>query len=338
MKPLFQRVIYALLGDDMDFRQLNYLVAIVETGGFSQAARKLHLAQPALSQQIARLEQEIGAPLFHRSSKGATTTIKGSTLYRHARFILRQMDQALSLTRKTDDGVSGYVTIGLPPTTGAQLGAELIERLHSKYPAIVCNIVEAHSGNLRNLAADSSLDLVVLFKPTGLEGWDAVPLLTEELFLIFPAHRPLLPAETRSVSVGELANIPLILPSRQHGLRRGIETELERHNVLCNPVAEVDSLGVLMECVARGMGATIKPLSALNYAGAALADRWTSLPIRDVTLARTNYLYSLPNDQLPAAARVVREELCQITSEQIRSGEWMGVSACPQHTIRPIHL
>lgn len=318
----------------MDFRQLNYLVAIVETGGFSQASRQLNLAQPALSQQMARLEQEIGAPLFHRSSRGVTSTIKGRTLYRHAKFILRQMDQALSLTRKTDEGVSGYVSIGLPPTTAAQIGAALVERMHNKYPAILCNIVEAHSGNLRSLATDNSLDLAILFKAGEVPDWEAEPILSEELFLIQASERPLFPEGASSVSVTELPSIPLILPSRQHGLRRSIEMELERRGISCVPVAEVDSFSVLMECVGRGMGATIKPLSALNYAGAGLASRWSSLAIRDVSFNRIHYLYSMPEAQLPAAARIVREELLGLTHEQVFEGIWKGVSLAGVENLR----
>lgn len=310
----------------MDIKQLNYLVAIVEYGGFSQASRQLNLAQPALSQQIARLEQEIGATLFHRSSKGATTTAKGLTLYRQAKFIVRQMDQAISLTRETDTGSSGVVAVGLPPSTSAQIGAELVYRLHHKYPGIVCNIVEGLSGDLRNLVAINELDLAILFSSTDLPGWGSTPLICEELFLVYPKDRLFFSPKTRAISIRDLSNVPLVLPSKRHGLRRRIDMEFERLNLICSPVAEIDSLSVLMQCLKRGLGATIKPLAAVNFAGADFAGQWASLPFSGSSLNRINHLCSLPEEKISPAARLVRQEIFDVVREMVLSKQWKGVT------------
>lgn len=98
----------------MDIRELRYFVQIVESGSLSGASRQLNVAQPALSQQIAKLEDQVGKPLFTRSSKGVAATENGLALYHHAKFMLRQFDQALSIARAETGQVQGMVSLGLP--------------------------------------------------------------------------------------------------------------------------------------------------------------------------------------------------------------------------------
>lgn len=309
----------------MDVKQLRYFVSIVDCGGFSQASRELNIAQPALSQQIARLEHEVGAPLFTRSSRGVTPTAKGITLYRQAKFILRQIEQALVMTREAETQISGRVTLGLPPTTSAQIGVRLIERLSRRYPGILLNLIATLSGNLRNLAVAGDLDLAVLFTPSAVPDWQETEFLREELFLVYPHERKLLPDDVSSVTVRELLDLPLILPSPQHGLRRRVDLEFERLNLTCTPVAEVDSLSVLMQCLQSGMGATVKPMAATNVHGPAQASQWRCLPFRGTSMTRLNYLYAPPRDSLAPAVAVVYDELLALIREEVASKRWRGV-------------
>src|ERR1700754_2366293 len=110
----------------MDLRQLRYFACIVESGSFAKASRQLFIAQPALSQQLAKLEDEVGKPLLNRSSKGVTPTDNGLALYHHARFMLRQLDQALSIARQESGEVRGMVSVGLPATTVSAIGLPLV--------------------------------------------------------------------------------------------------------------------------------------------------------------------------------------------------------------------
>ena len=108
----------------MDMRQLKYFVQIVESGSLAKASRQLFIAQPALSQQMARLEHEVGKPLLVRSSRGVTPTENGEALYHHAKFMLRQMEQAVAVARQETAAVGGRVALGLAPTTHAPTSAE----------------------------------------------------------------------------------------------------------------------------------------------------------------------------------------------------------------------
>lgn len=315
----------------MDIKQLKYFVTIVECTGFTRASRELNIAQPALSQQISRLEYEVDAPLLVRSPRGVTPTPKGLTLYRHAKFILRQIDQALISTRETQAEASGRVTVGLPPTTICQVGAEITDVIHRKYPGILLNIIEGLSGSLQGQARSGDLDLTILFTPSAVSGWQHDALFREELFVVFPADKDLFPKSKVSVGIRDLADVPLILPSQQHGLRKRIDIEFERLDLTITPLAEIDSLPILMRCLLRGMGATIKPHSAVNVFGPEHSSIWRFLPIKDVSLSRVNYLYSAPEQETSLAMRIVAQEIRNVVCEQIKTGRWIGaesISAC----------
>ena len=253
----------------MDIRQLRYFAQIVESGSLSKASRSLFVAQPALSQQLAKLEDEVGKPLLQRSARGVTPTENGLALYHHARFMMRQLDQALSIARRETGDVHGMVSIGLPATTVAAIGVPLVRNVRANFPGILLNVVEGMSG--------------------------------------------------------QAAALPLILPTGTHGLRRRVAAEFEQRNLTAHIVAEIDSLSLLMNCVNDGMGATIKPMSALHSDGNPRRD-WRVITVSDARLTRRNYLYSIGPDKLPPAAVAVAIELRETAQHLVVSGSWQGVT------------
>jgi len=310
----------------MDLRQLRYFAHIVESGSLSKASRELYIAQPALSQQLAKLESEVGKPLLNRSSKGVAPTDNGLALYHHARFILRQIDQALSVARQESGSVHGMVTVGLPSTTCAALGLPLVRRIRERYPSILLNVVEGMSGHLGQMLRMSQLDLAVLFAADVARDFSVEPLLEEELFVMLPRHSTLVAPRRTSLTIAQAAALPLFLPTMGHGLRRRIAAELERRDLSAKIVAEIDSLALLMTCVYDGMGATIQPMAAIH-----LEERrgrqWRALSLSDARMTRRNYLYSMAPQRLSAAAAAVAAEVKQTALELMESGTWTGVEA-----------
>ncbi|AXS42413.1 LysR substrate-binding domain-containing protein [Breoghania sp. L-A4] len=307
----------------MDIRQLRYFVQIVECGSLSKASRQLHVAQPALSQQIAKLEDQIGKPLLHRSSKGVSPTENGQALYHHAQYMLRQLDQALSIARSGSGAIEGMVTIGLPATTVAAIGLPLVRRIRERYPSILLNVVEAMSGHIGQLIRLGQLDLAVLFSGDVAPDLVIEPLLIEELFVMLPKHSKLVPPRRKCLSVSEAAALPLILPTSSHGLRQRIVAEFENKGLTTNVVAEIDSLSLLMNCVYDDIGATIKPTGAIMHE-AARGRKWRALSFSDVRFRRRNFLYSLPEDRLTTAGAIVAAELKETVRELLESNEWSG--------------
>jgi len=308
----------------MDLRQLRYFTQIVESGSLSKASRQLFIAQPALSQQLGKLEGEVGKPLLNRSSKGVSPTDNGLALYHHARFMLRQLDQALSIARQESGAVQGMVSVGLPATTVSALGLPLVQRIRERYPSILLNVVEGMSGHIGQMMRMGQLDLAVLFSPDAAPDTTADPLVEEELFVMLPRHSALVPRRRTSVTIAEAAALPLILPTGAHGLRRRISAEFEQRNLTAQIVAEIDSLSLLMSCVYDGMAATIKPMAAVYLEGER-GRKWRCLSISDARISRRNYLYSIAPDRLSPAAAAVGKEMKETARELVESGAWSGV-------------
>lgn len=308
----------------MDLRQLRYFVQIVESGSLAKASRQLYIAQPALSQQIAKLEAEVGKPLLVRTARGVTPTENGTALHHHARFMLRQLDQALSIARQEPGTVHGMVSVGLAATTVCAVGVPLVQRIHERYPGVVLNVVEGMSGHLTQMMQLGQLDLSILFSRDAIADLPSEPLVAEDLVLIVPRDSDLVPARRVRLTVAEASELPLILPTGIHGLRRRITAEFERRNLPMRVVAEIDSLSLLMACVRNGMGATIKPMSAALH-GAQVNPEWRCLPFSDATMNRSNYLYSVVPERLSPAAAAVRTELRETVRSLVQTGRWPGV-------------
>jgi len=309
----------------MDMRQLRYYVQIVESGSLSKAARQLFIAQPALSQQMARLEGEVGKPLLIRSTKGVMPTENGEALYHHAKYMLRQLEEAVYVARQDYSNVKGRVTLGLAPTTVAVLGLPLLKHLRERHPGIVLSIVSLHSGYLEGVAQAGQLDVAVIFRPNAASEMRFEPLLEEELFLILPADSAFVGPSKRELTLGEIAQVPLVLPRPGHGLRRRIDLEFERAQVMTDqPVAEIDSLQLVMQYVADGGGATIQPMSAMLVAEASTP--WRCIPISGTRIVRTNYLYALPVEKLSPSASIVRAEVKHLARHLVEAGSWRGVT------------
>jgi len=309
----------------MDTRQLRYFVQIVESGSLAKASRQLFIAQPALSHHMARLEEEVGKPLLVRSSRGVAPTENGTALYQHAKFVLRQLDETLAVARREPGALSGRVTIGLGPTTACKLGLPLLMHLQAALPGVMLNVVEGGSGQLEAMARAAQLDLAILFTPAAASEMVVQPLLEEELFVVVSAASERIERGRDSITLAEVAGLPLVLPSLRHALRqRRIELEFQRAGLPLEPVAEIDSLPLLMRWVAHCDAATIQPNASVHALGDD-AERWRCLRIADAQVVRPNYLYSLPAARLSRCAAAVRDELHVVLRRMVNGGAWPGV-------------
>ncbi|MDB5759240.1 MAG: TcuR: regulates tcuABC s used in utilization of tricarballylate, partial [Burkholderia sp.] len=243
----------------MELRQLRYFVRVVELGSMGRAAQDLGVVTSALSQQISRLESELSTRLLQRTSSGVLPTDAGLAFWRQAQLALRHADDAVRAAQLAR--LSGHVSVGLAPSTSAVLGLPFMAAMRERYPDVRLHLVENLSGNLAAMLRARQLDLAMLFQADRGQRWSVLPLLEERLFLI--ARRGLFALPERStVEVAELAELPLILPSNQHGLRALLNAAASRGRYALNVVAEIDGLAMLMDAVRAGYGATIQPGAA----------------------------------------------------------------------------
>lgn len=304
----------------MELRQLRYFVRVVELGSMGRAAQELGVGTSALSQQISRLESELAARLLQRTSTGVVPTEAGLAFWPQAQLAIRHADAARSAARLAR--LSGQVCVGMAPSTGGVLGLPFLQAMRERYPAIRVRLVETLSGNLASMIGTRQLDLAILFQAERAQRWSVIPLLEERLFVIashgaanLPEHGPL--------SFAQLAGLPLILPSDQHGLRALIETAALQAGVALDVVLEIDGLAMLMDAVRAGLGVTIQP----GAATARLDDSTlVSLEIADPLARRPNLLASLSDDELSPAGLAARVVLEGVARDLAARGKWPGAT------------
>src|SRR6478672_8478325 len=167
----------------MDLKQLRYFARIADAGNMTRAAEALHIAQPALTQQIANLEAELGVRVFDRGRHGVRLTSAGEVLYGYATSLLKQVEDAREAVRDETQHPSGRVVVGIPGSTGKLVAVPLLRRLAS-YDRIRLEIVERPSAELLALVAGGRVDLAIVVDAPAARGTTITPLLLEELYVV----------------------------------------------------------------------------------------------------------------------------------------------------------
>ncbi|MEY4676096.1 MAG: hypothetical protein RLZZ470_603 [Pseudomonadota bacterium] len=246
----------------MDIKQIKYFLAVAESGGFSKAAQAIHVAQPALSAHVARLEEELGIQLFLRHAKGIELTHAGAILVDHAHDILRRLKHAQDAVRHAADEVHGEVALGLPTTVAMVLTLPLLTEVRAQWPHISLRLVEGHSGWLQEWLQSGRIDAAVLFGTAAHKGLEVQSILNEDLYLVSAPHAPHLPASD-AISMHDLAQCELIVPAKEHGLRIAIDRAALQADVDLNVKVEIDSFTSMKKAVAQGLGHTILSWAAV---------------------------------------------------------------------------
>lgn len=299
----------------MELRQLRYFVAIAEHGTFSKAAAKVHIAQSALSHQLAQLEEELGASLFLRSRRGATLTEAGVLFHVHALSILRQVADAQASVSSLLKAPSGRVIFGLPHSVSHALALPIIAAVRQALPLVNLELTEELTGTLSQQLQAGALHLSVLFDDGHLDDFLYECLVSERMSLI---DQPCgVPGRIKtSVSFREALSHPLILPAQPHGVRPIIENAALKAGLSPpNVVADISSISILRNSLLAGLGQTILPVMPLKAEIEGCLLR--SLPIRSPALSRTVALCHARHIPLSTAAqavsvvaRRVMKELC----------------------------
>lgn len=244
----------------MNLRRLKYFVKIVDIGSMTQAANILHIAQPALSQQLVTLEAEMQQQLVIRTKRGVTPTEAGKVLYGHAQLILRQCEQAQSDVNSTGLELSGQVSVGLAPGTAASaLSVPLLRRVRERHPGILLYLNENFGTTLSELIMNGRMDMAVLYGGREIHGLSFTPLLREQLYLVSAdpefADRP-------RIALAELAELELLLPRTYNIMRRLVDEAFLKIGLSARVIAEVESASTLATAVAEHFGSTVLPESA----------------------------------------------------------------------------
>ncbi len=305
----------------MELRDMQYFIAIAETGSFTRAAVLHTIAQSALSRRVRELEADLGVTLFYRNGRGVVVTEIGETLLERSRKVLADVAQLRSDLRATGSTVQGTVTLGVPPSVGLVLLVPLLSAIRSEFPAIQMRVLEGFSGHVAEWLASGRIDLAVLYKvrPSALP--DAEHLLFEDMFLISGRHAPKL-GQGATVTLKDLEGEELALPGLPHGLRILVDEACARAQVALTIAMELETLPTIRDLVATGTIRTILPVTAVQHeidTGDLVVQKIVGPVIsRELILAHAPQRAHAPATR--AVVRLIRAHIEAL----VRSGVWLG--------------
>jgi LysR family transcriptional regulator, nitrogen assimilation regulatory protein len=301
----------------MELRQLRYFVGVSEAGSLLKASGRLHVAQPALGQQIAALEHEVGAKLFERSSRGMALTEAGRLFLTHAKLVLMDAERARLAVRETLSAPQGDVAIGLPTTVALAATLPILVACRDRLPGVRLKLVEAYSGFLREWLLAGRLDIALLYGDAAEPGLSKRALLDDRLVLVTRNSGARTP---RKLPLGRLPDWPLVLPGVEHGLRRIIDDACAPQGLRLDVVAEIESLGSVKRAVEAGIGGTILP--AMSVAEEVAAGRLRTIVIDSPSMSRRVVRATSVMRPATNAAVAVHALVHEVVRDMARSGAW----------------
>ncbi|QLD50115.1 LysR family transcriptional regulator [Paraburkholderia fungorum] len=294
----------------MDLKQIQYFIALFEDGSVTRAAKRLNIVQPALSMQVAKLEDELHQQLFERGSHGMTPTAAGRLMYRLFLPIMRDLAHARQQLIQRDEIVTGRVSIGLIASISESVLADSLSRYHEKYPHVEVTVSDGYSATFIDWVAGGQLDAALINKPRGKLSLDAHAILDEEMVLATSAaHGPDLP---HAIELAKLPELELVLPTKRHGLRGVLDTAAQHEDVLLTPRFEIDVLSSIVQLVGKTRFATILPRIVVERA--VRAGTLRAYPILAPRIVRHIVCITHPRRPLSAAA----EALISIIADELR--------------------
>jgi LysR family hydrogen peroxide-inducible transcriptional activator len=246
----------------MEMHQLRYAVAVVRAGNFSRAAEQCHVSQPSLSQQIMKLEEELGERLFDRTKREARLTRHGEAFLQRAVRILEEVDAAKREANDAKDLLSGTVTLGVIPTVAPYLLPGVMAAFAKKYPGVEMIVHEEQTTRLLKMLHGYEIDLALASLPLEGEQLQIQPLFTEELLLALPPSHPL--SRKAVVPDSELEQEHLIVMKEGHCLGDQVLSFCNRRQVRPKISFRSAQLETILALVTAGMGMSLIPAMAVS--------------------------------------------------------------------------
>jgi DNA-binding transcriptional LysR family regulator len=293
----------------LNLDQLRSLIEVVELGSFTQAAKRLHLTQPAISQQIRELETRCGLQLIERVGKRAFATPAGRELVIYGRRIMADTEHALAAVRQHKDGASGRVHVGAGPTALVYLLPPTLRKLHDEHPDIEIVLTSGTTHSISEGLLSNTMDLGFTALPIEEDSLDAVPVRADPMVAILPATEKAIPDKLTPEDVGSRR---LILEYQSVPHRQLSRAWLQAGGVSVRPVMEFDNIEAIKSAVSAGLGMAIVPGPAMSH-----ASPLNSVVVRplDPPLVRTLGLVQRHGRAETPAFKLVRRAIMSLKAE-----------------------
>lgn len=270
-------------GGIMELRQLEYFMAVCKTLHFTRAAEALHISQPSLSQQIQKLEIEVGMPLFDRIGKRIALTEAGHILLDHCQRVFHEIEQAQAAIRDLNGLERGNLTVGSLLTCVNYLLPSAILKFKELYPNINLSVFGLKAKDIQKRLHENELDLGIAFLPIIDNDLESIPLFTEELSLAVPVDHPF--SSRQAIDMRELDDVQTILLPESYFLRQLIDSYCLDIGLTLQPTLEMTTMESLTQMVTKGVGITILPspyLDAIKNQGIVKVPLVNPTPQRDI--------------------------------------------------------
>ena len=274
----------------MDLGQLRYFSKIVEHRSFTRAAQDCSVSQPALSQQIAKLEKELGQPLFERQGRSIRLTPAGQVLQSQAEKILQLVDDAKR--QITDDGQTGRICVSAIPTVAPFLLPLILKDVGEQFPRASFVVNEDTTNNLLKRCAAGDIDVGIVALPAAAKYLTIEPLFSEELLLALPTDHPL--TKKNRITSKDISKENFVLLGDGHCLADAIETFCTRKKFQPVSTSRIEQISTVQHMVALGHGVSFIPqMAASNDLGGKIVYRSLSgeKPSRKIALCFNPYRY-----------------------------------------------
>ncbi|MCL4104509.1 UNVERIFIED_CONTAM: hypothetical protein GTU68_047471 [Idotea baltica] len=241
----------------MDLRKLEIFVAVAEQCSFSQAAKQLHMAQPAVSISVRKLEESLQTPLFDRSGRKVALTAEGENLLRRARQILADVEELSRSMGAMNKLLSGELSIACPSMVATYYLPELLSEFLTVHPGLKASVTQAGTTRVEQMLLADEIELgITTFQhsPTDSE-LELTPLLDEQMVICVASEHPW--AKRRKIGVPDLDGLPMVVYESGYFIREKLDQLCARQAVQADFRMQSNFLPLLLKMVRQGMGATV---------------------------------------------------------------------------------
>lgn len=314
----------------MELDQLKTFLTVAELGTFSRAAIRLSSTQPMLSRKIKLLESELGTELFHRTGRGVVLSEGGKLLEQYARGILDTAESAKTAIQALGASPVGQITIGMPSSIATVLAIELVQEFRRAFPNVTLKVMGGYSGHVLEWLTTARLDVAVLYDTPNLKGKTlrTDPILTDELFLIGSPKDPSR-IGNGPVQSARLAEIPLVLPSRPHGIRILVDEAMDHNGLTANVQMEIDAMHSMIALAESGLGYTV--LSYSSVRDLVIAKRVRIWRIVEPVITRSLVITTTNQRPSTKPARDLTRIFQELINSHVRDGRWAAPSESNSH-------
>lgn len=265
----------------MTIQQLTYFLAAIEHGSFSAAAEELHMAQPSLSEQVRRLEAELGVSLFQRGGRGLVVTEAGRSLREHAQRVLDDVESAREAVAESRELRGGTATFGTWGAARFYPGTQIVADFRRKFPKVRLRLLGLNSADVAEAVREGELEVGMVALPIDDHGLDVQPIMRDEL--VYASADPAMLTAPKTIL--DVAAAPLVMFDASYAAedptRRQLAALAQAAGVALEPQIDVEDVEMAIELAARGLGDTLVSRGIIHSMGRRMPKRLGWVPFAE---------------------------------------------------------